>query len=279
MFSGLGRGDFARMGAKGKKGTGAVAFSGLIDVLAVSAIRAYSVRKLRSAYAGSAIRIRRSSDNAEQDIGFSGEDLDTAAITTFVGANSAFLTKIYDQSGSADNLVQATTANQPRLVNAGTLDTKNTKPAPTFNTSSYVMAGTTSFTAREAGLILSTTEAGATWSTFRGPFSSLVTGGALLGWSAHATYLDGQATSFQQTINVNNTGTSNSVFGGALQQLDVIDSAGSTWDGPQIGQQQNLGVARAWPGTICEVVVFSSALTAGNRTAMYSNQKAYWGTP
>ena len=33
---------------------------------------AYSFRKLRSAYAGNAIRIRRASDNAEIDIGFSG---------------------------------------------------------------------------------------------------------------------------------------------------------------------------------------------------------------
>ena len=62
-------------------------FTGLIDVLGVSATRAYSTRRLASAYVGSAIRIRRSSDNAEQDIGFVGENLDTAAISTFVGAN------------------------------------------------------------------------------------------------------------------------------------------------------------------------------------------------
>jgi hypothetical protein len=36
----------------------------------VSSAAAYSLRKLRQLYSGSAIRIRRSSDNAEQDIGF-----------------------------------------------------------------------------------------------------------------------------------------------------------------------------------------------------------------
>ena len=42
----------------------------ILDQLGVSAAAAYSLRKLRAAYAGSAIRVRRSSDNAELDIGF-----------------------------------------------------------------------------------------------------------------------------------------------------------------------------------------------------------------
>ena len=50
------------------------------------AAAAYSLRKLRTAYSGSAIRVRRSSDNTEQDIGFtSNGDLDTSVLQTFVG--------------------------------------------------------------------------------------------------------------------------------------------------------------------------------------------------
>jgi hypothetical protein len=45
---------------------------------------AYSLRKLRTAYSGNAIKVRRSSDNLEQDIGFVGNDLDTASLLTFV---------------------------------------------------------------------------------------------------------------------------------------------------------------------------------------------------
>ena len=41
----------------------------LLDIY-TGAAAAYSVRKLRNAYTGSAIRVRRSSDNTEQDIGF-----------------------------------------------------------------------------------------------------------------------------------------------------------------------------------------------------------------
>ena len=39
---------------------------------------AYSLRKLSSS-ATNAIRVRRSSDNTEQDIGFSGDNLDTTS--------------------------------------------------------------------------------------------------------------------------------------------------------------------------------------------------------
>ena len=100
------------------------------------ATTAYSMRKLDKNYAGSAIRVRRSNDNSEQNIGFDGSgNLDTSALSTFVGANSAFITTWYDQSGNNRNLIQATATNQPRIVNAGTIDTKGTqgKPAIKFD--------------------------------------------------------------------------------------------------------------------------------------------------
>ena len=58
----------------------------LLDTYSNAAV-AYSLRKLRTAYTGSAIRVRRSSDNAEQDIAFSGDDLDTTSMLDFVGYN------------------------------------------------------------------------------------------------------------------------------------------------------------------------------------------------
>ena len=89
------------------------------------AAAAYSLRKLRTAYTGAVIRVRRSSDNTEQDIGFVGVDLDTVSLKNFVGANSGFVTTWYDQSGNARNATQTTAANQPRVVNAGEIDRLN----------------------------------------------------------------------------------------------------------------------------------------------------------
>jgi len=97
------------------------------------ATSAYSVcRKLRTAYSGSALRVRRSSDNAEQDIGFVDNILDTSSLLTFVGANDGFVTTIYDQQAS-NNRTQGTAAFQPKIVTSGSLETLNGKPCIKFD--------------------------------------------------------------------------------------------------------------------------------------------------
>ena len=92
------------------------------------AAAAYSVRLLRTAYTGNCMRVRRSSDNTEQDIGFdSNGDLDTAAIATFVGVgNIGYIHKLYDQSGNANDATSSAT-NQPEIYNGGVLQ-MNSKP-------------------------------------------------------------------------------------------------------------------------------------------------------
>lgn len=90
---------------------------------------AYSLRKLRTAYTGSAIRVRRLIDNVEQDFGFVGNDLDTTSLLSFIGVGSGFVTTWYDQSGNSKNATNATAINQPRIVNLGALDVVNGKPA------------------------------------------------------------------------------------------------------------------------------------------------------
>jgi len=108
----------------------------LLDVY-VNAAVAYSVRKLRNSYTGYAFRVRRSSDNTEQDIGFNGVDLDTSALTSFVGSNDGYITTWYDQSGNGNNAVQSTAANQPIIVSSGTIQTLtgvgSAKPALRFD--------------------------------------------------------------------------------------------------------------------------------------------------
>jgi hypothetical protein len=95
---------------------------------------AYAVRRLSGSYTGACLRVRRSNDNAEQDIGFdAGGNLDEAQLTSFVGANSGFVTTWYDQSGNARNATQTTSGNQPRIVDSGTVDKEGANPTLTFN--------------------------------------------------------------------------------------------------------------------------------------------------
>jgi hypothetical protein len=82
-----------------------------LDV-ATGAAAAYSTRKLRTAYAGAAINVRRSSDSTAQDIGFVGNSFDAASFTSFIGGGNGFEAIAYDQSGNANNMAQATAANQ-----------------------------------------------------------------------------------------------------------------------------------------------------------------------
>jgi hypothetical protein len=103
------------------------------------AAAAYSLRRLRNAYTGSCIRVRRSSDNAELDIGFTSTGvLDTVALLAHVGAGDGFVTTIYDQSGNARNFTQTSGGNQPRIVLAGVVDTKNGNPCIVASGSQYM---------------------------------------------------------------------------------------------------------------------------------------------
>ena len=90
---------------------------------------AYSLRKVRTAYTGSAIRVRRS-DNQEMDIAFdTSGSLDTTSLLTFVGSGNGFVTTWYDQSGNNKHIVQITGANQPYIVLNGSVQMNGNKPA------------------------------------------------------------------------------------------------------------------------------------------------------
>ena len=104
-----------------------------LDLISAVVAAAYSLRRLYASYTGAAIRVRRSSDNAERDIGFIGEHLDVLALLVFVGNGSGFVTTWYDQSGNARNATQTTASNQPRIVSNGVVESQNGRPAVVFD--------------------------------------------------------------------------------------------------------------------------------------------------
>lgn len=131
----------------GSSGSG---FAGALDAYTTDLAGAWSVsRRLLTSHTGSLIRIRRSSDSTEQDIGFNGQGaLDTAAIASFVGANNAFVVTIYDQSGAGRHFTQATAASQRRIVAAGVVDTLSSLPTAkaSANDQGYATATFTAYT-------------------------------------------------------------------------------------------------------------------------------------
>tara|TARA_R100001163_G_C5060132_1_gene196889 strand:+ start:911 stop:1858 length:948 start_codon:yes stop_codon:yes gene_type:complete len=106
---------------------------------------AYGIRKLRAAYTGAALRVRRSSDNTEADVYFSNSTKVTlnsltsagSTLRDFIGANTAFVTKWYNQSGNtstqaggspwsgyptAPDAIQTTTSYQAEIITSGSMN-------------------------------------------------------------------------------------------------------------------------------------------------------------
>jgi hypothetical protein len=112
-------------------------FSYLLDDYP-GAAAAYSLRKLRSAYTGAAIRVNRGVDAMQMDIGFVNGELDTTTLLAFVGGVAATSQVLiwYDQSGNGNNAT-ASAVTAPKIVNLGVLQILGTKPAITFNSINF----------------------------------------------------------------------------------------------------------------------------------------------
>ncbi|CAB4130740.1 Alpha-L-arabinofuranosidase B, catalytic [uncultured Caudovirales phage] len=116
----------------------------LLDLYPTTGV-AYSFRKLSSTYNGNCIRVRRSSDNTESNIGFFNNYLDTATLKTFVGANNGFITIWYDQSSGGYDVSQSTALAQPSIVVSGAINYTNKCVCAAMNGSSMYLKSTASF--------------------------------------------------------------------------------------------------------------------------------------
>ena len=98
------------------------------------AAAAYSLRRLRSAYTGPAVRVRRASNNDELDIYFNRDgSLDTATLEAFCAGTDGFVKVWYDQGQGGNDAEQTSTASQPQIVSSGSVVTENGKPAVYFD--------------------------------------------------------------------------------------------------------------------------------------------------
>ena len=129
-------GDYVKTEASVSGSAPTPAYSGFGD--AFGGVTAYySLRQFTEAETLNAIRVRRSSDDTEQDIGFNANgDLDTTALLAFVGTggtDNGYVTTFYDQSGNGNNATNSTESEQPLVVSGGTLVEENGKAAIDFD--------------------------------------------------------------------------------------------------------------------------------------------------
>jgi len=119
----------------------------LLDLYPNAAL-AYSLRKLRTAYSGNSVRVRRAVDNTEQDFGFDiNGDLDIAGIESFFGNNLLLQSENFNTSWTKANTV-VTTGAISAPVGGGTadrLDENTTNAAHTITQASGTINNSSSY--------------------------------------------------------------------------------------------------------------------------------------
>lgn len=278
-------------------------FIGAFDTFAAPH-RALSLRRLLGSYTGALIRVRRSTDNAEQDIAPAANgDLDTAALLAFAGSGSAYVTTWYDQSGNGRHMTQATVAAQPRIVNAGALDVLAGKAAILFDgVDDHLFAATSGLYAAGAASLAAVMAAAAASNSVlfqesaTGDNASLyrIVRSSTANWNVQSNGPTG-------TSNYATSSTGSDVFDGNAHHLFYAEGANliNTWkDGtakhanvaaprtspPNIGQTvigANRGLSALnnfLNGRVQELVTWASDRTA-ERAAISAAQRNYWGTP
>jgi hypothetical protein len=247
---------------------------------------ALSTRKLRNSYNGSAIRIRRSSDNTEQDIGFlSDGNINASSITSFCSGTTCSVVTWYDQSGNEKNFTKRSGVNAPTIgstnglvsifFSSGVMSLENcsiTYPSSTSLASwftlgyrtggenpGYFLAEPDAINQTELASSLAIVDVGKTVGSFGTAFNTGLTQSSVLRQSTNSrAFINGVQSSTTNTTTLTNlTTTAHCVvlgynFTGAVDFLT---------------------------GYISEIVLYAGIDQSSNRTGIESNQKAYWGTP
>jgi hypothetical protein len=266
-----------------------------LDSLSTPAATAFSTRRLSVNYTGPALRVRRSSDNVELDIGFTASGaLDTAALLTHVGGGSGFVTTWYDQSGNGRDVTQSAAANQPRIVNAGVVDTRNGRPAVRFLGGSQETLRHTAATTVYAGTISAamvfqmntTTPAFARILTHRrtaGGFDWGTIGSATFSRSGSAGAVEIFSANAQRSVRafVLDVLNQSSVQIGPSTFIGVNGSLSATGVTPDLNSDiLEIGAtpqANAIDGFMPEVITFTTPISTADRQLLERSQGAYYG--
>lgn len=118
-----------------------------LDQVNSTALFAYGLRKLRTAYSGACLRVRNSV-GARGDLAFDANgEISTSSVVTITNAGTGFTVGVgyslssfanggdvtvqtwYDQSGGARDIIQSTVANQPFLMQSGSFRLVDGKPS------------------------------------------------------------------------------------------------------------------------------------------------------
>jgi hypothetical protein len=258
-----------------------------LDRIGTASAAAFGTRRLRADYLGAALRVRRSTDNAEADIGFNSVGgLDTVALLAHVGGGSGFLATWYEQSGNGRHATQTTAASQPRIVNAGVVDTLNGDPSLFFSGAQALVCGGTRFGDTINFSAVSTIRRDDATATQRSAWGNRTTAGRILRTTlttilyAHinagspTAIASANATAVVHSAVVESGVTTRHRVNGAGEQ-SVAASYVAANANMQIGTQATGG--EFFIGSIPEIIFFDAAISDADRLSLERNQGAAFG--
>jgi len=256
-------------------------------------VSAYSLRRVRSAYRGACVRVRRSSDSTEQDFGFAGAVVNTDAILSFCGAGDGFVTAWYDQGLAGLHVSQATLLQQPRIVNSGVLEVNGSRPTVRFLGSQVLSSGAPNISFGSAISINAVASTGsgnqaivAQWNTTAprvfGLFDLSAFGGIIFTLNNNSiqtstgsrTQPMPLSTLFGVYDSVNSRAWRNGVQGTATTATAAITAGGT--EPVTLGAERAASPTRFLTGAISEAFFSSDALADSLRQQIDSNQQNFW---
>lgn len=281
-----------------------------IPIIVTRATACYSLRQIYGDYLGNAIRVRRSLDDAFQDIGFVGGVLDVTSLTSFVGAGNGFVVTWYDSSGNGNHTTNADPGTQPKIVINGSVNLFNSRPAirfsqdlqdVLFNSAIFGFAANTDF---YISAVFEFLQAANSWDMIAGWRDSVntATNSAPLLQAMNVnnqigmhntdavdtrikvditTRIEKRIATLSRAGGTNGNGGTVTVTSTGNSQPSYETTAIQSWSSPptsgfQIGGRQQ-GATAFGDKNITEVICFSQDLNTANRNFYRTEQGSYYG--
>jgi hypothetical protein len=277
-------------------------FKCVLDLIFAIASVAYGLRRLSRFWTGAAIRVMRTSDNSQLDIGFIGEDLDIVTLLAFVGSDNGEIVIWYDQSGNGRHAV-STAGRRPRIVSNGVLQTEGGKPAILFDgVDDYLAAASPLIGATHSLFILFTPTIENEFGTVFGQWSSGQNGRFYVIANqesagpisvgrlnvANTTATGGNGTNgLAADVAISNTLTLITSISTTGSEQWKLFKNGAEWDSATIttvftgvnsaiGSLNGTGSLLPFDGTVSELISFSSVLSTTDRQTLERNEGKYY---
>lgn len=256
----------------------AAGYQGPVDAVA-GATHYWGLRAVTLASIGAnAVELRESGGNTLQTFAtIAGGGLDLAAIATFKGANNLFVRRIYDQIGT-DHMIQASNSVQPPFI-------LNIAAGGTLPVLQILTGGQYLETTLAGGAISQPYTLSAVARRTTGTADSYIMGGGSTGvqfattsgristFSGSGAFVDGNTENVFHSINIAYNGASSDMN---IDGTSNSKSPGTGTVGATIGFLAQSGQGSATNTEMVEHIIYSSALSSANLTALDVNQSAYW---